>query len=149
LKAIITEEEAFGYAFQEFSAKVQLSENDKMVFRSLFKLRAVKRKDFLLKQGEVCKYDYFIVKGCLRSFYLDDNLAEQTRRFAVEGWWAGNLLSFLRATPSEYHVMALEDTWVLRINRLEMERLYAQAPVFERYFRGSGSTWVSSGVVVV
>jgi CRP-like cAMP-binding protein len=55
--------------------------------------------------------------------------------FAVEGWWTGNLKSFLKQSPSDFSIQAIEDTVLLRLNKLQVEELYSKVPKFERYFR--------------
>ena len=132
---VLNDKEAFAYAFGQFAKVVTLKESDKEAFRSLFKVVRLRRKELLIREGQVCKGDYYIVQGCLRSYYVDKDQIEHTTRLAVEGWWSGNLKSFLRQVPSEFNVVALEDTMVLKVDRADIEKLYQRAPVFERYFR--------------
>ena len=122
-------------AFTNFERIIQLSEQDKEVFSSLVELVRVKKKTFVLREGQVCHYEYFVLQGCLRSFYLDDNATEHTTMFAPEGWWTGNLKSFVRNTPSDFYLQVLDDAILLRLNKAKLEELYQKIPKFERYFR--------------
>jgi len=121
--------------FQHISKIIYLNEGEKTIFSSVVEIVTVKRKEFLLSEGQICKYNYFVLSGCMRSFYIDKNLIEHTMMFAVEGWWTGNLKSFLNNLPSEFYVEAIEDAKLLRLNRINLEKLYTRIPKFERYFR--------------
>ncbi|HEU4496556.1 MAG TPA: Crp/Fnr family transcriptional regulator [Flavobacterium sp.] len=121
--------------FQNISRIVSLSEEDKAIFSSIAEVVAIKKKELLLSEGQVCRYDYFVLGGCMRSFYIDENLIEHTMMFAVEGWWTGNLKSFVKGLPSEFYLEAIEDTRLLRLRQANLEKLYASVPKFERYFR--------------
>ena len=122
-------------AYQHIGRIIDLSEEEKSIFESLGELQKLKKKTLLLKEGQFCAYEYFILKGCIRSYYTDENFIEHTIMFAIEGWWTGNLKSFVRNTPSDFSLQAQEDTMVLKLSKPKLEKLYAQVPKFERYFR--------------
>ena len=125
----------YSIAYKNIERLVKLSDDDKEVFESLFKADTVKKNQIILEKGQVCKFEYFILKGCLRSFYIDENLIEHTTMFAIEGWWTGNLKSFVRNTPSDFIIQAQEQTTVIKIHQERIEELYRRIPRFERYFR--------------
>ena len=114
---------------------IELNASEQHTFKSLVEVISVNRNEILLREGQRCSYEYFVLKGCLRSFYIDAENHEHTTLFATEGWWTGNLKSFVRNTPSEFYVQALENTMVMRIPKKHMEALYAKIPKLERYFR--------------
>lgn len=122
-------------AFCNIERIIKLSDEEKEVFKTLTETDFIKKKELLLKEGEVCKFEFFVLRGCLRSFYFDKNLIEHTTMFAIEDWWTGNLNSFLKSTPSKFSIEAQEDTTLLKIHRGKIEALYSQIPKFERYFR--------------
>ena len=122
-------------AYAHISRIIDVSEEDKRIFESLVEVQKVKKKTLLLEEGQLCAYEYFILEGCVRSYYTDENFIEHTIMFAIEGWWTGNLKSFVRNTPSDFSLQAQEDTIVLRLSKPKLEKLYAQVPIFERYFR--------------
>lgn len=104
-------------------------------FLSLLRHRIIKRKDYLLKEGEVCKTENFILKGCMRTFTIDEKGFEHILMFGIEDWWVGDLYSFLTKTPAAYNIEALEDTEVLQISKADLDKLYERVPKFERFFR--------------
>jgi CRP-like cAMP-binding protein len=105
-------------------------------FLSLLLSRTVKRKEFLLKEGDVARHQFFVVSGCLRTYTIDSNGKEHILMFAPEDWWcSGDLYSFLSGQQSVNNVDALETTEILQISQNNLEILYQQAPKFERFFR--------------
>lgn len=105
------------------------------LFNSLLEYRAVPKKTFLLQEGEVCKFEAYISKGCVRSYYIDEQGAEVTLQFAIENWWASDIASFHEATPSRMFIETLEDCELLVLTPETKETLLQQAPCFERMFR--------------
>jgi CRP-like cAMP-binding protein len=105
-------------------------------FLSLLLSKTVKRKEFLLKECDVAKHQFFVVSGCLRTYTIDSNGKEHILMFAPEDWWcSGDLYSFLSGQQSVNNVDALETTAILQISKNNLEILYRQAPKFERFFR--------------
>ena len=91
--------------------------------------------EFLLREGDVCKYESFVVKGCLKTYYLDEMGTEHIIDFSIEEWWADDLYSLLTQTPSKSNIKAIEHTDVLQIGKNDLELLYQKVPKFERFFR--------------
>jgi CRP-like cAMP-binding protein len=114
---------------------IQLDSQETEHFTSLLNLKKLKKKEFLLKQGDICKTENFIVQGCLRVYTIDENGFEYVLMFGVEDWWIGDLYSFLTQNPSIYFIEALEDTDILQISKDDLDNLYTQVPKFERFFR--------------
>jgi len=93
-----------------------------------------KKKAFLLREGQLCRKDYFVVSGCLRMFFIDEKGQEQTTHFAIENWWMSDYRSYEHQTPSVFFIQAVEDTRVLSLERDHQERLFTEVPVFCRYY---------------
>ena len=120
---------------QNISRHIQLDKTETDFFVSLLQTKKFKRKEFLLKQGETCRTENFIVKGCLRTYTIDDNGFEHIVMFGIEDWWVGDLLSFLIQSPATYFIDALEDTEILQISKANLDKLFERVPKFERFFR--------------
>jgi len=114
---------------------ISLDEGEAALFTSLVETHTIHRKDFLLRQGEVCRFEYFVTKGCLRTYTLDETGVEHTLYFSPEEWWVGDLTSFLTDEPSIYNITALEETVISAISRSNLDVLYQKVPQFERFFR--------------
>ena len=117
------------------SKHISLSKEDARHIAASFKVKAFRKKEIVLQLGEQCKYDYFVNKGCLRSFFHDQNDKEHTITFAVGGWWTGNLKSFMTDSPSLFAVEAMIDTEVLCITKQSLENLYQKVPLLNKFFR--------------
>lgn len=112
-----------------------IGENDMKEILSFFEVKELKKKQNLLTEGSVCKYNYFVIKGLLRLFFVNDKGVEQTTQFALENWWMSDYMSFQQQVPSEYYIQAVEQTEVLAISYEQQEALLQQYPSMERYFR--------------
>jgi CRP-like cAMP-binding protein len=114
---------------------ITLTEEEKDIFHSLLELKKVKKKTLLLKEGEICNFESFILKGCVRSYYVNEDGSETILSFAVEGWWVSDLYSFTEQTPATLFIETLEDCELLTINYEHKAELFNRVPQFERFFR--------------
>lgn len=114
---------------------VTLLPEEQTYFLGLLQPKTIKRKEFLLQAGEVCRCDTYVTKGCLRYYYIDDNGVEHNVMFAPEDWWTSDMYSLLTQTPSHYFIEAIEDTEMLLISKANMEELFLNVPKFDRFFR--------------
>jgi len=114
---------------------ISLSEKEAEAFCDLFEGRSVKKKEFVLKEGEICRFEGFVNKGLFRIYHLDNNGFEQVLYFAPEGWWIADIDSFTNEKPSQLFIEALEDSEVLLISRKNKEFAYQHIPAIEKLFR--------------
>lgn len=120
---------------QNIGRHIQLDQAETDFFVSLLQTKKLKRKEFLLMQGDICITENFIVSGCLRTYTIDDNGFEHILMFGIEDWWVGDLYSFLTQSPATFFIDALEDTEILQISKANLDQLYQRVPKFERFFR--------------
>jgi len=120
---------------QFVSKYISLSEEEIAYFHSLLKHQKVKKKSFLLQEGEICDFEAFILKGCIRTYYLDKEGVETILLFAVEEWWVSDLSSFSERKPSNLFIETVEDCELLSINYAHKALLFEKIPAFERMFR--------------
>jgi len=102
---------------------------------SFFQVEQVQKKQNLMMEGQVCKYHYFVLRGCLRKFFVNEKGIEQTTEFAIENWWLTDNKAFEQRLPTEFFIQAVEPSEVLRIDNLSQEQLLQAFPKMERYFR--------------
>ena len=114
---------------------ILLSADEQQHFMSLLQPKSIKRKQFILQQGEICKYSIFVIKGCLRGFTIDQNGDEHVINFAPVGWWIADMYSLLTQKPGVLNIEAMEDTEVVLLSKTNQEKLYHEVPQFERFFR--------------
>lgn len=114
---------------------VDLSEEQSLVLHRYFKAHLLKKKEYLLKEGQVCRSMYFVEKGCLRMYFHTSKTTEQITQFALDSWWMSDYFSYMDQKPSEYYIQAVEKSEVYSIDSLLLEDLLAELPQMERYFR--------------
>lgn len=114
---------------------IQLEPAAEADFCSLLEVRLIKKKDFLIRSGEVCRQEAFVNKGCVRTFYRDDKEVEHTFYFAIEDWWVSDIYSRTFGTPSQYNVVALEDTEVFTISDEALEAFIERTPQMSHFYR--------------
>ena len=90
---------------------------------------------YIVQQGDICRFESFVVKGCLKTFYVDNKGQEHVVLFAIEDWWTADLGSFLTQKPADYNVQCIENTEVIQFSFEKMEMLYQKIPKLERLFR--------------
>lgn len=121
------------------SEEINLTKEETDYFVDLLHWKSVKKKEYLLRSGETCRYEYFIINGCLRSFYIDSEGTERLFSFSLENNWLFDDLSFWNQSPSILNFEAIEYSEILYIGKRELEKLFEQIPKFERYFRIIGN----------
>lgn len=117
------------------SEYVSLTEEEQSVLVSKFRLRKFLKGQFVVQNGDVSQYENFVLSGCLKKFYIDDNGEEHVVFFAVENWWMTDLGSFITQTPAELNVQCLENSVLAQIHYNELQQLYSEVPKLERFFR--------------
>jgi CRP-like cAMP-binding protein len=118
-----------------FDRLILLNKEEKDLVRARFHPRLFRKRQYLLQEGDLCTQIYFVVRGCLRLYKIDEKGNTHVLQFAVENYWINDLGSFHGLKPSVLNIDALEDTVVLQISRDDLISLYIQAPKFDRIFR--------------
>lgn len=118
-----------------FSNHLKLTQSEENFIRNNFSGKRVKRRQFILQEGEVCRFNTFVVEGCFRMYMVDDKGKEHNLQFAIENWWIGDIGSFHSEQPSKLFIEALEPSFVFQIKREDQLRLFVEYPKFNRIFR--------------
>ena len=127
--------EMFTQLFKSIQEKVALTEEELAVCKTFFIPKQLRKKQFLLQEGEICLYNSFVEKGILRSFTIDEKGNDHIVQFALEGWWISDMANFFSGNPTTYTIEALEDSELLLITHASLEALLDKVPKFERYQR--------------
>ena len=118
-----------------FDKHLALRAEEKQAVRESFSERRVKRRQFILQAGDVCKLNSFVAEGCFRMYLLDERGKEHNLQFAIENWWIGDIGSFHSEEPSRLNIEAIEDSVILQIKKEDQLRLFVDYPRFNRIFR--------------
>ncbi|QMW00882.1 Crp/Fnr family transcriptional regulator [Spirosoma foliorum] len=114
---------------------VDLTESEFAQLKTFFIPKKLRRKQYILQEGDLCKYISFVEKGLLRTYTVDTKGTEHIVQFAPEGWWTSDMYSYLTGERSQYNIEALEDSELLLLERDNMEHMVERVPKMERFFR--------------
>ena len=119
---------------QNYSS-LPLSQAEIETIKNSFIPKKLRKKQYFLQEGEVCKYFAFIVKGAMRQYSVDDKGAEHIVHLSIENWWVGDRESYIMLTPSAYNIDAWEETELLTITRSEQLNLLEKIPSISSMIR--------------
>ncbi|RBL88120.1 Crp/Fnr family transcriptional regulator [Chitinophaga flava] len=125
----------FDQILNNISRYVLLTKEETDEFCSLLTVRRLKQKEYLLREGEICIYENYVNKGCLRTFSLDKAGTETNFYFAIENWWISDIHSRTYRVPSLCNIVAIEDTEVVQIAQTSLEQFLDKVPKLEHFFR--------------
>lgn len=114
---------------------IALTPAEQAHFVSLLIPKKIKKKQFLLREQDVCRHSAFVTQGCLRGYTVDTNGFEHILQFAPPDWWIADMYSLIAQQPGSLNIDALEETELLLLSKKDQEQLYLEVPKFERFFR--------------
>ena len=121
--------------FQTLQTQVPFNEEELAILKTYLTPKKLRKKQYLLQEGDVCKFIAFVEKGSLRSYTIDEKGNERIIQFALEGWIISDLFSFLTAEPATYNIDALEDSELVLISKTAHEELLMKLPKYETWIR--------------
>lgn len=111
-----------------------LSQEEFDRFRDRFVIMRYKRNEFLVREGEICQFNYFVIKGSFRMYQINEEGQELTRYFAFENKFGTNLTSLIEGNPSFENLQALEPLEVLRISKTDFFQLVETEPAVNKIY---------------
>jgi len=112
-----------------------LTSEEEALIVAAFQPKKIRKKQYFLQEGDVCKYTGFIAKGAMRQYSVDDKGIEHIVHLYIENYWANDRESFTMLTPSKYNIDAWEDTDLLLITRADMLDLMEKIPALVEMVR--------------
>ena len=103
------------YNYIEAKTGEALPDHEREAIMAAFDRKCLRKRQYFLQEGDVCKHIGFIVKGSARIFSVDEKGHDHIIHFGLECWWISDPESFLRLTPSRYNIQMLEDSDLLVI----------------------------------
>jgi len=119
------------FQYIETRSGLSLTEEEQLVIEAKFHHKKLRRKQYFLQEGDICKQIAFIVRGAARMYSIDEKGHEHIVRFGLETWWLGDHESFNLLTPSRFHIEMLEDTDLLVITTMNAHELRDQVRAFD------------------
>lgn len=122
--------------FEVFKAYVlrhaEVSEEEFAAIERVARVKKLRKKQYLLQDGDVCRDHCFITGGLLRTYSVDDKGNEHIIRFAAKDWWISDRESLLTGQPSRFNIDAIEDSTVLLFSKPQMDELMDHLPGFSK-----------------
>ncbi len=117
--------------FQHLNKKIPLTKVEEELIKSHLAFKKLRKKQYLLQEGDECKYTAFVEKGVLRSYSVDGNGGEHIVQFAIEGWFISDLYSLFSGEPAIYNIDAIEDAELVLISKSANDALLQQCPKYQ------------------
>ena len=112
-----------------------LTSDEEALIVATFQPKKLRKKQYFLEEGNVCKYVGFIVKGAMRQYSVDDKGVEHIVQLYIENYWASDRESALMLTPSKFNIDAWENTELLIARVTDMLDLIEKIPSFGQMTR--------------
>jgi len=122
-------------AYVNQRATSPLTAEEEALIIAAFHPKKLRKKQYFLEEGNVCKYVGFIVKGAMRQYSVDDKGVEHIIHLYIENWWVSDRESAVMLTPSKYNIDAWEDTQLLVATVADMLDLMEKIPSFGQMTR--------------
>jgi len=119
--------------FQHLARKITLTPDERALIQRFLSVKKIRRKQYLLQEGDVCKVIAFVEKGALRSYTVDSEGREHIVQFALEGWFIADLYSFLTGEASTHNIEAIDDSELVLINQSAYKELLQQSICYQTY----------------
>lgn len=125
----------FDVLFSHIEHKVALSDAEKSAIAAFFTFKKIRKKQFILEEGDICMHLSFVNKGLIKSYRLDEKGNEHISLFGWEGWWISDFNSYINQQPATLYIDAVEDTELFLLSQAAYEQLTLDVPIMDRYFR--------------
>jgi CRP-like cAMP-binding protein len=113
--------------------KADFSEEEIELFFSYLCAVCIRKKEHVMRAGEICCSSIYVRKGCTRRYIIDEHAKDVTIDFALEGWWTGDLYSYFNRKPTNYYIQALEDSEFLTLSRENFDRVCEVLPKYQKF----------------
>lgn len=119
--------------FQQYiDNRATFTEAEKERIRSVSLIKKIRKRQYLLQEGDVWKYHAFVTTGCLRTYSIDEKGNEHIIGFSIENWWCGDRESLLSGEPSRFNIDAIEDSELVMFTHANFEMLCSEIAAFDK-----------------
>lgn len=125
----------FDHLLAHIGKFISLDAREQEILLSHCQHRTLKKKEFVLREGQICTANYFILQGCMRMYVITEKGTEQIIQFGIDRWWISDYNSLDAGRPSGFNIQAVEDCQLVVIDKKNQADLLTQLPKLETYFR--------------
>jgi len=121
--------------YANVNKRVPLTKKEWAAWEQFFVPKKLRKRQFLIQEGELCRLLAFVNSGCLRSYTVDARGEEHINQFAIRDWWISDLQNYVAGGKAVHSIDALEDSDILILEKSSRDKLLDTAPKADRYFR--------------
>ncbi|SFE97537.1 cAMP-binding domain of CRP or a regulatory subunit of cAMP-dependent protein kinases [Chitinophaga sp. CF118] len=114
---------------------IPLTDSEFDYILSHFTSKKYRKHQFLIQEGDLVPHEFFVLKGCLKSYMLNDEGKEHILQLAIEDWWISDFEAYNKHTPASLNVDCIEDSEVLVLTYENREKMCAGMHKLEHFFR--------------
>ena len=116
-------------------SKFTLTDEQVILIQSVCHLKKLRKRQYLLQEGDVWRFNAFIQKGLVRTYRVDDKGQEHIIQFSSENWWAGDRYSYLSETAARCNIDAIEESEIVLITKADYDMLLETIPALNTFAR--------------
>ena len=118
-----------------FDKILKITDEDWDIFESILETKKLKKKEYLLKQGQICRGIYFLSKGIIRTFHTNDDGKEINTAFYFQNDFLREIESMTNNIPSQKNIQAVENSTVFYIDKAKLTTLYEKSEFYQKLGR--------------
>ncbi|MET0637305.1 MAG: Crp/Fnr family transcriptional regulator [Chitinophagaceae bacterium] len=112
-----------------------ISEEQFQYFFSRFEQRSYRKGQAIITEGDVVDQEFFVLEGCLKTFYINDDIKMFILQFAMPTWWASDYNALYSGSKASVNVDCITDTEVLCLSSKDREEMCKESHDIEHFFR--------------
>lgn len=120
---------------QHIAKIITLTDDEFAYLFSHFKYQSFKKGQAIITTGDAVNYEYFVLSGCLKSFYINDDLKMFILQFAMPTWWTSDFNALYSGAKATINVDCITDSEVLYISNENREKVCKELHQIEHFFR--------------
>lgn len=120
---------------EHVSKIISLTDEQFEYFFSHFKTETFKKGQTVISEGQNVDKEYFVISGCLKSFYVNDEVKMYILQFAMPTWWASDYAALYNKTKATINVDCISDVEILSLSNDDREKLCREIHKVEHFFR--------------
>ncbi len=120
---------------QHINKTVQLSDEQFDYFFSFFKPASFKKKQQIISAGDLVEQEYFVLSGCLKTFFINDEHKMHILQFATHTWWASDYNALHNQSRATVNLDCVSDANALCLSNEDREKVCKEIHEVETFFR--------------
>jgi CRP-like cAMP-binding protein len=120
---------------QHIAKTASLTDEQFDYFFSHFKAQSFKKGQAIISEGDEVNCEYFVISGCLKAFFINDEIKMYILQFAMPTWWTSDYSALYNRTRATINIDCITDAEVLCLSNADREKLCAEIHQVEHFFR--------------